>query len=115
MLRTIQTVERNLKTIHIPPMTLVTNTDTTVVPDISKWYSITEGINPSDEIAVFQLMNCGGNKAYYNFSGTCDNQTNYCGYLDIGQQLSVPARVQVNMFCPGGTIIAFTMFKRVNE
>ena len=106
MLRTIDTVERNIVDTGIAAITVPDSQSTLVVPNSQ---------NDPSEVAYIQLFNAGGNKAYISYGRAADNLSNFNFFLFPGSSVDIKHRIDVYCFSVGGTQISVTILRRVQS
>lgn len=107
-MRVQNSCEKNIVAVPANPITVPTSVSTDVLDDVTK--------ERNQEFAARYIFNSGANTAYYAFGQDCDNNKNYHGYLVSGQQLDCSNTCQrVSVYSVGGTTIAPTIFRRLDN
>lgn len=100
--------EKNIVAIPANVQTIPDSVTTDVLPNVTT--------DRNSEYSARYIFNAGANKAYYAFGQDCDNQKSYHGWLVAGQQLDCSNTCQrVSVYSVGGTIIAATQFRRMDN
>ena len=117
MLRTINTVEKNL----VPEranIIAVGAADTVVLKDRTQSNSglVDSALDCAYEFAYILIQNVGANNVYYAFGQTCDPTNSASGYHGILAPLStlpVSSTCAVHCYSTGNSSVAITIFKRI--
>jgi len=108
MIRTIQTVSRQV--VANPPVVvnIVANTSTQVLQNLNGDPNATPPVPPTiDEVYARYLFNSGTTNLYFRINGTCDGTVNFNGWIVPGQQLDCsdhPQSVAVFATQAGGQV-----------